>query len=107
LCDQLNVSEYVTVAEANQVPKDRGLSVRVGEREFAVFNLDGEFYALDGRCPHRSGPLGEGITENGHVYCPLHGWEFDVKTGACVGNPEKPAECYLVRVADGKVQICV
>ena|SRR6267143_4382599 len=101
------MSEFVTVAEANQVPNDRGLSVRVGDREFALFNVDGEFYALDGRCPHRDGPLGEGMTEEGHVYCPLHGWEFDLKTGACISNAGRPVKTHPVRVRDGRVQICI
>jgi NAD(P)H-dependent nitrite reductase small subunit len=97
--------EFIAVAEVNQVPLDRGLSVRVGDREFALFNVDGHLYALDGRCPHRGGPLGEGITESGHVFCPLHGWEFDVTTGVCVGNPGKPVACFPTRVADGRVEI--
>jgi len=101
------MSEFVAVIEANQVPSDRGLSVNAGGRELALFNIDGEFYALDGTCPHRGGPLGEGITEAGRVYCPLHGWEFDVKTGACINNPEKPVACFPARVLDGKVEICV
>ena len=101
------MSEFVAVVEANQVPSDRGLSVNAGGRELALFNIDGEFYALDGTCPHRGGPLGEGITEDGRVYCPLHGWEFDVKTGACINNPEKPVACFPARVLDGKVEICV
>lgn len=99
--------EFYTLAEASQIPGDRGLSVRVGEREFALFRIDGEYYALDGCCPHRGGPLGEGLIENGHVYCPLHGWEFDVKTGACIGEPERPARCFRTRVVDGKVQVCL
>ena len=101
------MSEFVAVIEANQVPSDRGLSVNAGGRELALFNIDGQFYALDGTCPHRGGPLGEGITEDGRVYCPLHGWEFDVKTGACINNPEKPVACFPARVLDGKVEICV
>jgi len=99
------MSEFVAVVEANQVPLDRGLSVNAGGRELALFNIGGQFYALDGTCPHRGGPLGEGITEDGRVYCPLHGWEFDVKTGACINNPEKPVACFPARVLDGKVEI--
>ena len=101
------MSEFVAVAEASQVASDRGLRVSVGGREVALFNVDGQFYALDGSCPHRGGPLGEGITEDGRVYCPLHGWEFDVKTGACINNPEKPAACFPARLMDGKVEICI
>jgi len=101
------MSEFVAVVEANQIPSDRGLSVNAGGRELALFKIDGQFYALDGRCPHRGGPLGEGITEDGRVYCPLHGWEFDVQTGSCINNPEKPVACFPARVLDGKVEICV
>ena len=101
------MSHYVTVAEASQVPTDRGLSVRVGGREFALFNISGDICALDGQCPHRGGPLGEGMVENGSVYCPLHGWGFDVKTGACTDNPDQHVGCFPTRVVNGNVQICV
>jgi len=101
------MSEFVTVTEASRIPFNRGLSVRVGDREFALFRIDGQIYALAGRCPHRGGPLGEGMAENGHVYCPLHGWEFDARTGACIDNPEKPVQCFPVRVHEGQVQICL
>jgi nitrite reductase (NADH) small subunit len=99
------INEYLNLAEVSQVPSGRGLTVRVGEREFAVFERAGNFYVLDGRCPHRGGPLGEGVTENGHVYCPMHGWQFDLATGACLENAEKAVGCYPVRVLDGKIQI--
>jgi NAD(P)H-dependent nitrite reductase small subunit len=101
------MSEYIAVAEVDQILPDHGLRVRVGERELALFNIGGQFYALDGQCPHRGGPLGEGITENGHVYCPLHGWEFDVTTGACINNPARPVACFPARVMDRKVEICL
>lgn len=101
------MSEFIAVAEASQVTSDRGMRVSVGGREVALFNVGGQFYALDGSCPHRGGPLGEGISENGRVYCPLHGWEFDVKTGACFNNPDKPAACFPARLMDGKVEICI
>jgi nitrite reductase (NADH) small subunit len=99
------ISEYLTLAETSQVPLERGLTVRLGEREFAIFQMDGSFYVVDGRCPHRGGPLGEGTFEHGSVYCPMHGWQFDVKTGACVDNAERPVRCYPVRLLDGKIQI--
>ena len=99
------MNTYVPVAAASQVPSDRGLAVRVGGREFALFRVDGDFYALAGECPHRGGPLGEGRTQDGHVHCPLHGWEFDVKTGACRDHPDRPASCFATRVVDGQVQI--
>jgi nitrite reductase/ring-hydroxylating ferredoxin subunit len=99
------MNDYVPVAPASQVPSDRGLTVRVDGREFALFRVDEAIYALGAECPHRGGPLGEGRTQDGHVHCPLHGWEFDLKTGACREHPERPATCVATRVVDGQVEI--
>ena len=49
--------------------------------DWALFNVDGTFYALDGVCPHQGGPLGSGEVHNCIVTCPWHGWQFDVRTG--------------------------
>ena len=57
------------------------LEVVAGERVVALFNVDGEFFALDGVCPHQGGPLGEGELLGCIVTCPWHGWQFDVRTG--------------------------
>ncbi|MCI0536142.1 MAG: Rieske 2Fe-2S domain-containing protein, partial [Verrucomicrobiales bacterium] len=85
-------NDFITVAHSSEVPESRGLTVRIGERELALFNVAGEIYALDGRCPHRGGSLGEGTVENGTVFCPLHGWQFDVKTGVCLDKADRPAK---------------
>src|SRR5262245_24114577 len=92
--------DFFTVARLSDLSESGGLTVRIGEDEVALFNLAGEIYALDGRCPHRGGSLGEGTVENGTVFCPLHGWQFDVKTGACFDRPATAAKCFPVRVVD-------
>jgi len=93
------------ITQVSNIPPDRPLRVRAGERDLALFLLDGEVFALDDRCPHKGGPLGEGHCENGQVFCPLHGWGFDIKTGACPEVPGRPATRVAVRVADGKVYL--
>lgn len=97
--------DFLTVASSSDLPEARGFTVRIGEHEVALFNIAGEIYALDGRCPHRGGSLGEGTVENGTVFCPLHGWQFDVKTGVCLDKPDRPAQCFPVRVVDGQIQV--
>ena len=47
----------------------------------ALFNVAGEFYALDGVCPHQGGPLGKGQLNQCLLSCPWHGWQFDVRSG--------------------------
>ncbi|HEY6166657.1 MAG TPA: Rieske 2Fe-2S domain-containing protein [Verrucomicrobiae bacterium] len=91
------------MASLSELSPDRPLRVRVGRLELALFLLDGQVYALDDRCPHKGGPLAQGFCENGQVSCPLHGWTFDIKTGACADAPNRPAICVPVRVEDGKV----
>ena len=53
----------------------------VGNRIVALFNVGGEYFALDGICPHQGGPLGKGKLAGCMVTCPWHGWQFDVRTG--------------------------
>jgi len=49
------------------------------------------------------GPLGEGFVEDGKVYCPLHGWPFDLKTGRCTTNKRAKVECFQTKVEGGVV----
>ena len=101
----MNTSDLnsIPLARVSDIPTDRALCVSAGERDLALFLLDGEVYALDNECPHKGGPLGEGVVENGCVLCPLHGWAFDVKTGVCADKPNRPATRIPVHVVDGQV----
>lgn len=85
----------------------RRAMVRVDGRDVFVFERDGRFYAFENVCPHMGGPVGEGIligkveavlgenqelvrerfsTEEIHLVCPWHGWEYDIATGECAAN---------------------
>jgi nitrite reductase (NADH) small subunit len=52
-------------------------------RTYAVFTVDGEVVVTDGTCPHRGGPIGEGVIRDGAVVCPWHWYVFDLRTGEC------------------------
>lgn len=72
------------------IPPGEGRVYRVGEKEVAVFRLrNGEVYASDARCPHRGGPLADGLVGDGRVICPLHGFTFDLATG-CASSADCP-----------------
>ena len=101
------MSEYILVADADSLPPGQGRTVNVRGREFALYNHDGQFYALDDLCPHRGGPLGAGALQDGCVFCPLHGWGFDLKTGACTTGGERGVRVYPTREVEGRVEICV
>lgn len=72
---------YVPAARVGEIEEGRGRAVAVEGREIAIFNLGGEFHAIDNTCPHRGASLGEGRLEGEEVVCPAHGWRFNVKTG--------------------------
>lgn len=71
----------IKVAQKSEVKEGQGKLVGINGKELALFNIKGEFFAIDNTCPHRGGPLAEGWLEENTVTCPLHGWQFDVKTG--------------------------
>jgi len=70
-----------TVCKVGEVRSGAGREAVAGERIVALFNVDGEFFALDGVCPHQGGPLGKGDLQGCIVTCPWHGWQFDVRNG--------------------------
>jgi nitrite reductase/ring-hydroxylating ferredoxin subunit len=72
--------------------------------ELAVFNVDGEYYAIENACPHRGAPLTEGVLCGHIVECGLHGWQFDVRSGECLTVPDQ-IRTYQVTIEDG--MICV
>lgn len=80
-----------------------GRIVDAGGRTFAIFNIDGRYFALDNACPHRGGPLGEGDLDGTTVSCPWHGWRWDVTMGVNVNNPGVKVACFAVTVEDDGV----
>lgn len=81
-------------------------SARIIEAEgepIALFNVDGEFYAVSNECPHMGGPLGEGSLDGAVVTCPWHGWRFNVKTGVSPVVPTAKVKTYKVVVQGNDV----
>ncbi len=76
------MSKFVPVAQVADIPSGESRAYVVGDREVAVFNVDGVFHAIENACPHQGGPLAEGWIEGNIVTCPWHAWCFDVTTGA-------------------------
>jgi nitrite reductase/ring-hydroxylating ferredoxin subunit len=100
------MNEFFPVAEAASLPPGEGRTVHLRGRDYALFNLGGEFHAIDNECPHRGAPLGGGTLENGIVHCPLHGWAFDPKTGDCRTKLGCSINSYPVKIEAGEVLLC-
>ena len=76
-------------------------SVTAGHRQLCLTRFEGRAAALDNRCPHQGGPLGEGSIENGLLRCPWHGWDFHPTTGKAPGFDDGVATFSLEERADG------
>lgn len=99
------MGELVRVAGKDEIAPGSGIVAEVRGKSIAVFHVDGQFYAIDNTCAHRGGPLGEGELEGDVVTCPWHGWEYNVKTGACLTNPAVSVKTYPVVVENSDVKV--
>lgn len=103
----MNDRRWVRVTTCDSIPPREGRAVTVAGLEIAVFNLGDRFFATDNRCPHRGGPLCDGIVTGAAVVCPLHAWKINLDTGA-VERPAGGEGCvgtYPTRIDDGVVVI--
>ena len=93
----------VNLGSISRIPEGQGRCYVVGAEEIAVFRQrDGRLFATQNRCPHRQGPLSEGVVGGGQVICPLHAHRFDLNGGT--GN--EPGECvrvFQVKVVHGEI----
>ena len=75
------MGELTKVATTGQLELGAAICVEVEGKQIALFNVDGEFYAIDDTCSHSGGPLSDGMCEGTVVTCPWHGWQYDVTNG--------------------------
>jgi nitrite reductase (NADH) small subunit len=96
---------WIRVARCHDIPLREGRALKIGNREVAVFNLGDRFLAVENRCPHKAGPLADGIVSGAAVVCPLHAWKFSLETGQGV-NSASASSCvkaFRTYVEDGVV----
>jgi NAD(P)H-dependent nitrite reductase small subunit len=99
--------EFVKVARWGDIGEGGSRVVEVAGKEVVLFKVQGKIFALNNVCPHRGGPLAEGVLSGSEVICPWHAWAFDLGTGAYTFAPELRVETFEVRVEDGEILIRV
>ncbi len=100
------MGKYVRVASKSEIADQSGKCVEAEGKRIALFNLGGEFYAIDDTCTHQGGPLSEGTIEGEEVECPWHGARFNVKTAAVTSPPANEGVArYNVRVTGDDVEV--
>ena len=100
------MSDWVTVAAVAELTPGMRRIVDVDDVQIAVFNLNGEFYAIEDVCTHDYAPLDDAKLEGDEVICPRHGARFCIRTGAVTAPPAyEPVTTFPVRIHDGQVQV--
>ena len=99
------MSVFVPVASTADIPPGEARAFVVGDREIAIFNVSGRFYALENACPHQGGPLAEGFIEGEIVTCPWHAWCFDVTDGKMTFGGFTTVDAFDVQVDGSTISV--
>jgi len=100
------MGEFVKVASTSELAPGQARLVNIKGKEIALFNIEGNFFALENACTHEEGPLAEGDIEGHEVTCPWHGARFDIRTGEVLCAPAyEDAARYNVRVIGTDIEV--
>ncbi|HKW91364.1 MAG TPA: Rieske (2Fe-2S) protein [Methylomirabilota bacterium] len=95
----------VKVLDLSALTPGQGVLVSLDGRDVALFTRGEEILAIGNDCPHQGGSLCDGWAEGEIVVCPLHGWEFDMRSGACMTVPGESVPRYVASVEDGVIYL--
>jgi nitrite reductase [NAD(P)H] small subunit len=98
------IRNWVHVGSLSDVPREGARCVKNGDMTIAVFRTaKDDVFALEDKCPHKNGPLSQGIVHDGCVTCPLHNWVISLETGTAQGADEGKTLAFPTRVEDDKI----
>ena len=97
---------WIDIGAIDDIPVRGARKVRTREGCLAVFRTDvATVYATSNACPHKGGPLNDGIVHDQKVTCPLHNWVFDLETGEAQGADDGQIQTYPAKVEDGRILV--
>ncbi len=97
---------WIDICSVAEIPLRGARIVKTSVGCVAVFRTDTEeVFATSDRCPHKGGPLSEGIVHGRKVTCPLHNWVFSLETGDAQGADEGQIATYATQIVDGRVML--
>jgi nitrite reductase (NADH) small subunit len=103
----VSVPPLIRVCRVDDIPVGEGRVTLAGGRRVAVFRSATGFHALDSACPHRGGPLADGLLADASVTCPLHLRRFDLATGAPIGHDCPAVTAHAVEVRGDAVYVAI
>jgi len=100
------MAEFIKIATVAELPPEGEAKEFVCEgRTVCVANANGKYSAMDNVCPHRGGPLSQGVVDGDKLICPWHGWSFNVRTGESVQRPSTAIPTYGLKIDGDDVLI--
>lgn len=98
--------QWYSICDVSDIPKRGAIKIAHAGRKIAIFRSStDELHAIDDACPHKGGPLSDGIVHGNCVTCPLHNWQIDLATGSALGSDEGRVATYPVRLKENAVYI--
>lgn len=95
---------WINIGLLDDIPRLGARCVKTGSTDIAVFRAgDDRVFAIVDSCPHRGGPLSQGIVHDCRVTCPLHNWVIDLESGSVVGPDEGQVRTIAVKVEDDTI----
>jgi nitrite reductase (NADH) small subunit len=98
------MTDWIEIGTIDAIPRRGSRCVNTPAGRIAVFRTqDDQIFAIENRCPHKHGPLSEGIVHGASVTCPLHNWVFDLATGQAQGADEGQVRTYPIDIVEGRI----
>ena len=92
------MNDWIEIGKLSDIPSRGARCIRTPQGRIAVFRTaTDEIYAIDDQCPHKGGPLSQGIVHGAQVTCPLHNWVFSLETGEAQGADEGAVRTFALR----------
>jgi len=102
------MSDWIEVGSLNDIPKQGARVVRTDKGDIAVFRTDSdEVFAIKDECPHKKGPLSQGIVHGNKVACPLHNWMINLDSGTAVAPDEGCAATFPIKMEGERIMLSV
>jgi nitrite reductase (NADH) small subunit len=100
--------DWIAIGSIDDVPPRGARCVNTPQGKIGVFRTaDDRFFAIEDHCPHKGGPLSQGIVHGASVTCPLHNWVFSLETGKALGADEGSVRTLPVKVEGGRLFIAL
>ena len=98
--------DWIAIGTASDIPLRGARCVATPQGRIAIFRTAGNrFFAIEDKCPHKAGPLSQGIVHSDAVTCPLHNWVISLETGAALGADEGTVRTFALKVEGGRLFI--